>query len=583
MRRALSLFLIFSFFFAFFALPAEAQSASLYLNPSSSSYTLGTTFTVDVKVNTGGVAINAAEGTLVYDTNAFESVSISKSGSVFTLWTQDPVVSPADGTISFGGGIPNPGFSGSGGKLFSISLKVRTTGTGIINWSSGAVLANDGKGTNILASIGGGSYKLNPSITTPPAPAGPTIPAPAPTTATGVPAAPEITSSTHPDPNQWYAKSNPSFEWELPAGVTGVSFMLTESLTSNPGPLSDGLVTSKTFENIKDAIHYFHIKFRNRRGWGEITHRRVLIDTVAPESFKIAVYDNGDPTNPTPEIQFKTKDAVSGISYYEVKIGNDNKEKMAGVVVETNPYKPAPLPAGRHTVVVEAFDGAANSTAATTEFIIKPIETPVITEYPAELQIGDTLTIKGTFIPNGITRVYVQKEGEEADKKEIKANKEGNWTYVHERSLERGVYRVWTEGIDSRGAQSYPSDKINIAVKLPALFKIGKLAVDYLSVMVSLLAIIALIVIAIFFGWYRMAMWRKRLRREVREAEESVQKAFDALYEDIRDNLEALENVKTEKDLSREEKKLLKKMKGALDVAERYIGKEIKDVEKELE
>jgi len=580
MRRALYLFLIFSFLFAVFALPAEAQSASLYLNPSSASYTLGNTFSIDVKVNTGGQAINAAQGTLVYDTNAFESVSISKSGSVFTLWTQDPVVSPADGTISFGGGIPNPGFTGSSGKLFSISLKVRTTGIGTINWSSGAVLANDGKGTNILASMGGGSYALNPKITTPSAP---TIPAPAPTTATGVPAAPQITSSTHPDSNLWYANSNPSFEWQLPSGVTGVSFLMTERPTSNPGTLSDGLVTSKKFENIKDAIHYFHIRFRNRRGWGEITHRRVLIDTVAPESFKVAVYDGGDATNPTPEISFNATDAVSGISYYEIKISSNEKERIAASALETATYRPAPLPAGRHTVVVEAFDGAANSTAATTEFIIKPIETPVISEYPEELQIGDTLTIKGTFIAESIVRVYVQKEGEEADKKEIKANKEGNWTYVHERALERGVYRIWTEGIDIRGAQSYPSDKINIAVKLPALFKIGKLAVDYLSVMVSLLAIIALIIITIFFGWYRMATWRKRLRREVREAEESVQKAFDALYEDMRDNLESLENVKTEKDLSREEKKLLKKMKGALDVAERYIGKEIKDVEKELE
>jgi len=580
MRRALSLFLIFVFSFSVFVLPAQAQSASLYLNPSSNSYTVGNTFSVDIKVNTGGRAINAAEGSLIFDTNAFEVTGFSKGGSAFTIWTQDPSFSNSAGTIVFGGGIPNPGFTGAAGKIFSITLKIKTTGTGTINWSSGAILANDGKGTNILASMVGGSYNLNPKITIP---AAPTIPAPAPTTATGVPAAPQITSSTHPDPNRWYANSNPSFEWQLPSGVTGVSFLMTERPTSNPGTLSDGLVTSKKFENIKDAIHYFHIRFRNRRGWGEITHRRVLIDTVAPKSFKVAVYDGVDATNPTPEISFKTTDAVSGVSYYEVKIDNNIKEKIAAAVVETNPYKPAPLLAGRHTVVVEAFDGAANSTAATTEFIIKPIESPIILEYPEELQIGDTLTIKGTFIAKQIVRVYVQKEGEEADKKEIKASKEGSWTYVHERALEKGVYRLWAEGIDKRGAQSYPSDKINIAVKLPALFKIGKLAVDYLSIMVSLLAIIALIIVAVLFGWYRMVGWRKRLRREVREAEESVQKAFDALYEDIRDNLETLENLKTKQDLSREEKKLLKKMKGALDVAERYIGKEIKDVEKELE
>ena len=46
---------------------------------------------------------------------------------------------------------------------------------------------------------------------------------------------------------------------------------------------------------------------------------------------------------------------------------------------------------------------------------------------------------------------------------------------------------------------------------------------------------------------------------------------------------ELINLIGNEKITSPAAKKLLKKMKGALDVAERYIGKEIKDVEKELE
>ncbi|MBI1888713.1 MAG: hypothetical protein HYS15_02160, partial [Candidatus Spechtbacteria bacterium] len=238
---------------------------------------------------------------------------------------------------------------------------------------------------------------------------------------------------------------------------------------------------------------------------------------------------------------------------------------------------------GKHTVIVEAFDRAGNSIISTADFIITPIDAPSIVKYPSELIIGETLSVAGKFEAGGVVRVYSQKEGEEPIKSEIKANKDGDWAYVHERALEKGVYRIWTEGVDARGAQSYPSDKIYIAVKLPTLFRIGKLAIDYLSIMVSLLAIIALIAVGTVFLWYRIRIWKKKLHREVREAEESVHKAFSALSDELRDQLEIFDKVKNKRELTNEEKKMIRQFKAALDVAEQYIGKEIKDVEKESE
>ncbi|MCK5538746.1 MAG: hypothetical protein KAI79_18115 [Bacteroidales bacterium] len=86
---------------------ANAASASLYLTPSSGTYVLGSTFTVTVKVNSDGQSINAAEGTVVYDTERLDVVSISKAGSIFNLWTLDPA--DTGSSIGFGGGIPRPG------------------------------------------------------------------------------------------------------------------------------------------------------------------------------------------------------------------------------------------------------------------------------------------------------------------------------------------------------------------------------------------------------------------------------------------------------------------------------------------
>src|SRR4030042_2288349 len=130
--------LIFSFFFVF---PGMAEGASLYLSPSTGNYTVGNTFSVQLKVNTGGVAINAADGTLVFDPDKLEITSISKSDSVFSLWVQDPVFSNSLGTITFAGGKPSPGYSGASGTVITVTLKARIAGTANLTFASGSVLA----------------------------------------------------------------------------------------------------------------------------------------------------------------------------------------------------------------------------------------------------------------------------------------------------------------------------------------------------------------------------------------------------------------------------------------------------------
>jgi len=578
MWRTFFILSLILFIFHLSVSPANAQSASLYVNPPSSSYTVGSSFSVDVKINTGGQSINAAQGTILFDTNAFEVTGTSKKGSVFTLWIQDLAVSNSAGTITFSGGLPSPGFSGSAGKLFTIILKVKTSGIGRITWSSGAILVNDGRGTNILASMEGGGYTLNPLITIPSAPS--------PVALGGRPSAPLVTSLTHPDEDKWYSNSNPVFKWRLPEDVSHISYSLTQGPDTNPKIVIVDPRTKAGFDDVDDGIWYFHINFKNNIGWGALTHRKVLIDTESPEAFEISFIDDGDLTNPRPAISLTAEDNLSGVFQYEISIDGEDKETVLQetLLAGENVHRLSLQPPGEHTIVVVAYDEAGNYTIDVKKFTIKSIEPPLIDEYTQVIDAGGALIIKGNFLPAGTVRVYVQKEGEDAMWKEVKSNKEGGWVYVHARTIERGVYRIWVEGIDTRGAQSYPSEKIHIAVKVPALLGAGKLAVDYLSVVVSLIAIFVLIIGVAFFGWYRMTaweraigIWSKKLRREVHEADDSVQKACDALYDELNEQLEAFEHVKTKRQLTREEKRMVKQFKKALDVAERYIS----DVKKE--
>src|SRR3989338_5300398 len=204
------------FAFAFLAItPQFAHAASLYFSPSSGTHAVGTSFTVSVYVSSADQAMNAASGIITFPQDKLEVTALSKTGSIFGLWVQEPSFSNSAGTINFEGIALNPGFTGASGKLITVSFRVKAAGTAILNFSSGSVLANDGQGTNILSSLGNAQFSLG-GAAQPGAPEAET-----PSAVIGTPAAPQISSPTHPDPNKWYAVNDAKFTWPLSSGVTG--------------------------------------------------------------------------------------------------------------------------------------------------------------------------------------------------------------------------------------------------------------------------------------------------------------------------------------------------------------------------
>lgn len=349
------------FLFIFLALPAGAQDgASLFLAPASGLYNVGSTFSVTVKVNSGGVPINAAEGTVIFNTNELAVVSLSKSGSVFNLWVQEPDFSNALGTINFGGIVFNPGYTGTSGKLLTINFKAKAVGNASVSFSSGAVLANDGSGTNILSTLNNGLYTLKSSSTTP-------LPlAPAPVQIL----LPQVTSLTHPDQTKWYSNNNPEFSWPLPEGVTAVSYLINPKPDANPGTMPDGLKSSIKFTGVRDGIQYFHIRFKRGGTWGPIAHFKFQTDTQPPKSFIIGRVDT-DASNVQPELLFETEDGLSGIDHYEMRMGGGNwftvNKDLAG-----RPYKLPPQDSGTYKIEIKAFDMAGNGVSSSILINIRP-------------------------------------------------------------------------------------------------------------------------------------------------------------------------------------------------------------------
>ncbi|PLX27088.1 hypothetical protein C0583_05075 [Candidatus Parcubacteria bacterium] len=578
--RRISLFLIFVFTFAVFTPNiAQGASASLLLSPSSSKIEVGKSFTMNVVVNSGGgVGINAADGLIKFDPAYITVSKVSDASSIFKLWTTDPTFSNSAGTITFGGGSPGS-YTGSAGTIFSVTFVSKQVGTTEVTYRSGNVLAADGLGTNIVDGLGKATYEIfEPVVEEEPEeevveeepeeeeveekPKG------------LLPPIPEIDSDTHPDENTWYSNNRPEFNWKVLADLTGVAFKITDNPKDDPGVVNEGIIETETFTEQKDGEQYFHIKYQNQYGWGQVSHRKVMIDATPPEDFKLAIDDKGDSTNPTPNLVFSTTDETSGIEKYNIIIGTESFD-VTPDNVSTGSYKSPVLAPGEYSATVVAVDKAGNTASSSVMFVIDPLKAPIITSVPDVISKKDDLVVQGTsFYSNVRVKVYIERTGKDTIEGEVETDESGNWAFVYKDGLDKGTYNVSAIIIDSRGAQSLSSTKHLLNVVSPSII------CSYgLWIILVLLLAIALLVGYIFYQRKFFIAEKLRIKREADELKVKMSKIFYALHEEV-DELIELADKKA--GLSESERRVKEKLQESLDISEEFIGKEIEDIEKEI-
>jgi hypothetical protein len=214
-----------------------------------------------------------------------------------------------------------------------------------------------------------------------------------------------------------------------------------------------------------------------------------------------------------------------------------------------------------------------------TEINILTIETPIITKYPKTLLPDSILSIEGTAFPESTIRAHILKDEKEIKIGEVKSDAEGKWSYTETKPVEKGVYNIWVEVTDSAGGKSVPSDKITIQVTPPIFIRIGRLAIDYLTTIITLLILIFVMILGIIWIWRKIKKARRKLEREITEAEMSLYDAFKMLQEETEKQVAKLDG---EEGLSERENKIASDLKKVLKNSEKIIEKEIKDREKEL-
>jgi hypothetical protein len=151
---------VFSFG-ANFAYAQTTQDATLLFSSPSTQVKEGQRFTINVEVTSTKQSINAVSGVVNFPGDLVHAISLSEDNSIVKLWTQEPKL--RSNNILFEGIILNPGFQGSGGNIFSITFEAEQTGTVNLTFNEGSVLANNGLGTNVLATLGSTDFNILPA------------------------------------------------------------------------------------------------------------------------------------------------------------------------------------------------------------------------------------------------------------------------------------------------------------------------------------------------------------------------------------------------------------------------------------
>lgn len=564
LNRKVSIFYFFVFaFFVNLFITSIASAASLYLSPSSGSYTEGDSLSMSVYVSSDS-AINAISGILAFPQDKLEVISLSKGGSIMNLWVREPAFSNTGGTVSMEGVVLNPGFIGKSGKILTINFKAKSAGSAYISFNSGSVLANDGYGTNVLSSLGEANFTINEAEKKP-------TPEPVVYTPGETPTYPVVMSPTHPDPDGWSNIKDPVFIWKNASDTTGVNFLANRNPASNPGVVSDGMMETYKFEDVDDGEWYFHIRFRNSSGWGEISHFKFNIDTVEPKNFSAELVSREDTRDPVVELILDAEDDLSGMSYYKVVIDGVLQFDVPASEDKTT-YRTPKLEPGEHILKVLAFDKAENFLEKGLRFIVDPVEAPRINPIESTLDFGQDFVLSGEAVPNSLLKIWLEKEGVVFGEYMTSVMDDGKFVFSNFPILDKGSYKIRTQTELESSAKSEITEPILFVVK-EEKEECAYLYIINVFLMIIFILGLALIIAVIVAKYYSDKL--NKYKNEYKDESGSVENLYVSMKKDMIKEISWLERIKLNRSLTKEESRLLRHIKKSMSSLDNIAGGKI--------
>lgn len=151
-----------------------AHAAQLYLEPDVGRYGPTDTFVLNVRLDTEGECVNAAEVELTYPKNVLRAVDFGRGGSILSLWVHAPELDTDAGVVRFAGGIPggycgrvpgDPSLSNILGKVVFTVISAEARTADIAVTSASTVYLSDGLGTVLEPTVRGAKITIAPTST----------------------------------------------------------------------------------------------------------------------------------------------------------------------------------------------------------------------------------------------------------------------------------------------------------------------------------------------------------------------------------------------------------------------------------
>jgi hypothetical protein len=238
-----------------------------------------------VRVNTQSdtLPINAVSGIVAFDSTRLEALSVSKVGSIISLWVKEPSFTNSGGNISFEGIVLNPGFSGSGNVL-SVTFRAKTSGTTELSFGKSSVLANDGSGTEVLSARGSARFLIEEKNVVVAQTSEPTD------TQVSEPELKAVGPIVRIEgaPLGYIASSSARFLFSFdPERVKALRLLFDDAPESTPTVVYEPALLERRIDDIPLGVSYLHAQTKDEDGWSEVTHLKVMRDATSPSDILV--------------------------------------------------------------------------------------------------------------------------------------------------------------------------------------------------------------------------------------------------------------------------------------------------------
>ncbi len=341
---------------------ATPPAPTVYLTPSTKTYPVTTTFTVQVRENSGTTNVNAVQANFSYNATLVDFVSIDTTGTAFATVAPSSggngQVSIAQGQI---GGV-------TGDQLIAtVTFKTKTTGGTVpMAFTSGTALLSSSTNTDILGSLsatGGASYLID-TVT-------PTVSVTAPTNGAAISAGSTASVTTTASDND---------------SVSSVDFYIdgTKVSTDTTSPYTYSWNTT----NVTLGTHTIQAKATDpSANVGSSSTISVNVADQTPPTVSLTAPTSGSTLKGTVNITANASDNAGGSGLAKVEFYVDSQLKGTDT---TSPYSfswdSTTATNATHTLSVIAYDSAspANTTTSSNVSVTVDNSAPTV---PQNLQM----------------------------------------------------------------------------------------------------------------------------------------------------------------------------------------------------